>query len=250
MTPLNPDIPLIALIDRVALADEKALRELYELTSSKLYGVAVRVVTNRDWAEDVLQEAFINIWRIAGDYKSTLSPPMAWLALVIHFETSSVLFREAPIHLVQTPRNWPPLHPSVHKKSPNSNPVKGIHYPENRMIHVGSNNVDLGKPADFPSFGWDVAYGERRVDVPDFQASEFMITNGEMWEFVSDGGYRNEEYWCEDGWSWRKHRNLKWPFFWETAGPAVSSKMILHLQHKNPLISLSNLTFVTGITSI
>ena len=168
----------------------------------------------------------------------------------IHFETSSVLFREAPIHLVQTPRNWPPLHPSVHKKSPNSNPVKGIHYPENRMIHVGSNNVDLGKPADFPSFGWDVAYGERRVDVPDFQASEFMITNGEMWEFVSDGGYRNEEYWCEDGWSWRKHRNLKWPFFWETAGPAVSSKMILHLQHKNPLISLSNLTFVTGITSI
>ncbi len=83
MSTLNPDTTLIALIDRVALADEKALRELYELTSSKLYGVAVRVVTNREWAEDVLQEAFINIWRIAGDYKSTLSPPMAWMALVV-----------------------------------------------------------------------------------------------------------------------------------------------------------------------
>eukprot|EP01031_Cornospumella_fuschlensis_P040745 gene40745-49691_t len=79
MKPESPDTQLIALIDRVALADEAALRELYDMTSSKLYGVAVRVVTNREWAEDVLQEAFINIWRIAGDYKASLSPPMAWM---------------------------------------------------------------------------------------------------------------------------------------------------------------------------
>jgi RNA polymerase sigma factor (sigma-70 family) len=95
MTPLNPDTTLIALIDRVALADEKALRELYELTSSKLYGVAVRVVTNREWAEDVLQEAFINIWKIAGDYKATLSPPMAWMALVVRSRGLDFLRRRA-----------------------------------------------------------------------------------------------------------------------------------------------------------
>ena len=79
----SPDTQLIALIDRVALADESALKELYEMTSSKLYGVAVRVVTNKSWAEDVLQEAFINIWRIAGDYKASLSPPMAWMCLIV-----------------------------------------------------------------------------------------------------------------------------------------------------------------------
>lgn len=86
MTAMNaesPDTQLIALIDRVATADEAALRELYELTSSKLYGVAVRVVSNKSWAEDVLQEAFLNIWRIAGDYKASLSPPMAWLCLIV-----------------------------------------------------------------------------------------------------------------------------------------------------------------------
>ena len=77
------DTQLVALLDRVALADESALRELYELTSSRLYGVAVRVVSNRDWAEDVLQEAFLNIWRIAGDYKASLSPPMAWMGLIV-----------------------------------------------------------------------------------------------------------------------------------------------------------------------
>jgi RNA polymerase sigma factor (sigma-70 family) len=83
MTPENPDTQLIALLDRVALADETALRELYDLTSSKLYGVAVRVVSKREWAEDVLQEAYLNIWRIAQDYKATLSPPMAWMGLVV-----------------------------------------------------------------------------------------------------------------------------------------------------------------------
>ncbi len=95
MSTLNPDTTLIALIDRVALADEKALRELYEMTSSKLYGVAVRVVTNREWAEDVLQEAFINIWKIAGDYKATLSPPMAWMALVVRSRGLDFLRRRA-----------------------------------------------------------------------------------------------------------------------------------------------------------
>jgi RNA polymerase sigma-70 factor (ECF subfamily) len=93
--PIHPDTTLIALIDRVALADEKALRELYELTSSRLYGVAVRVVTNREWAEDVLQEAFINIWKIAGDYKATLSPPMAWMALVVRSRGLDFLRRRA-----------------------------------------------------------------------------------------------------------------------------------------------------------
>ena len=83
MKPESPDSQLIALLDRVALADESALKELYDLTSSKLYGVAVRVVSNREWAEDVLQEAYLNIWKIAGNYKATLSPPMAWMGLVV-----------------------------------------------------------------------------------------------------------------------------------------------------------------------
>ena len=92
MTMTNPDPELIALIERVGsrLQDparqhesELALRELYDLTSSKLYGLAVRVAGNREWAEDVLQEAFVTIWRSADSYKSTLSPPMAWMGLIV-----------------------------------------------------------------------------------------------------------------------------------------------------------------------
>jgi RNA polymerase sigma factor (sigma-70 family) len=91
----NPDTQLIALLDRVARADESALRELYDLTSSKLYGVALRVVSKREWAEDVLQEAYLNIWRIAQDYQATLSPPMAWMGLVVRSRGLDFLRRRA-----------------------------------------------------------------------------------------------------------------------------------------------------------
>ena len=83
MRPNLPDAQLIALLDRVAAKDQAALKALYECTSSRLYGLALRVVGRRDGAEDVLQEAFITIWRAAGDYRASLSPPMAWLGLVV-----------------------------------------------------------------------------------------------------------------------------------------------------------------------
>ena len=98
------DHQLIALIDRIAFsvgaggrhADcEAALRELYDLTSSKLYGVALRVVTNRDWAEDVLQDAYLNIWRIAADYRAALSPPMAWMGVIVRSRALDFLRRRA-----------------------------------------------------------------------------------------------------------------------------------------------------------
>jgi RNA polymerase sigma factor (sigma-70 family) len=77
------DVRLIALIDRVAVQDAAALRQLYDATSSKLYAVAMRVVGNTEHAEDVLQDAYLNIWRIAADYRASLSPPMAWMGVVV-----------------------------------------------------------------------------------------------------------------------------------------------------------------------
>lgn len=98
------DEQLIALMDRVAAravlagsqADaEAALRELYDLTSARLYGVALRVVTNREWAEDVLQETYLNIWRIAGDYRASLSPPLAWMGVIVRSRALDFLRRRA-----------------------------------------------------------------------------------------------------------------------------------------------------------
>jgi RNA polymerase sigma factor (sigma-70 family) len=97
-----PDPQLIDLIARVAerqvdparqRASEQALRDLYDLVSTKLYGLAVKVVSNREWAEDVLQEAFITIWRSAGDYRATLSPPLAWMGMIVRSRALDFLRR-------------------------------------------------------------------------------------------------------------------------------------------------------------
>ncbi|KQT13571.1 RNA polymerase sigma factor [Ramlibacter sp. Leaf400] len=92
------DTELVQLLDRIATRArpgdaEAALRSLYDLTSSKLYGVALRVVGNREWAEDVLQDAYLNIWRIAVDYRASLSPPMAWMGVIVRSRALDFLRR-------------------------------------------------------------------------------------------------------------------------------------------------------------
>ena len=87
------DAELMALIDRVGRRDETALRLLYERTSPKLFGLAMRVVRQREWAEDVLQEAFLTIWRLAADYRATLSPPLAWMGLIVRSRSLDLLRR-------------------------------------------------------------------------------------------------------------------------------------------------------------
>ncbi len=91
MPQLHSDSDLIALIDRVALRDEAALRSLYELTSPRLFGLAIRVMRRREAAEDVLQESFLTVWRTAPDYRASLSPPLAWLGLIVRSRSLDAL---------------------------------------------------------------------------------------------------------------------------------------------------------------
>jgi RNA polymerase sigma-70 factor, ECF subfamily len=79
---LTPDT-LADLLTRIQGSDPKALRSLYELTSAKLFGLALRIVVKREWAEEVLQDSYINVWRHAGDYQASVAAPMTWLAAIV-----------------------------------------------------------------------------------------------------------------------------------------------------------------------
>jgi RNA polymerase sigma-70 factor (ECF subfamily) len=89
---------LIDLIQRVAArgADaQAALKQIYDLSSGRMYGLALRVVRNSEWAEDVLQEAYLTVWRVAVDYRASLSPPMAWMGLIVRSRALDLLRRQA-----------------------------------------------------------------------------------------------------------------------------------------------------------
>lgn len=97
------DATLMALLDRIAAQDHAALKALYDLCAGKLYGLALRVVGQADAAEDVLQESFLSIWRSAADYRASLSPPMAWMGLIVRSRALDSLRRKVASrsHLTQ-----------------------------------------------------------------------------------------------------------------------------------------------------
>lgn len=136
----------------------------------------------------------------------------------IHLETSSVLISELPVELVSAPQNFPGYFPSVNFVSTQS-PAAGADYPVNNMISVPSTTVKLGRPETSPCFGWDNEYGYREFTLPEFNVSQYKVSNGEFLEFVKAGGYSQQEFWSTDGWKWRAFRNSKWPSHWVRKGP-------------------------------
>jgi 5-histidylcysteine sulfoxide synthase len=136
----------------------------------------------------------------------------------IHLETSSVLIRELPLRLVRKPSHWPQFM-SVQRPTHPSNPIAGEHYPNNSMEPISATGVAVGKPLAVDTFGWDNEYGSRELQVAAFEASRYLVCNGEYFRFIIDGGYRKQSYWSEDGWNWRSFRDIQYPTFW-----VVSSK--------------------------
>lgn len=66
--------------------------------------------------------------------------------------------------MVRKPEFWPDYHPSVSQPSSHV-PKQGSDYPANTLLDVQGSRVVLGKPADFPSFGWDNEYGVKAIEV-------------------------------------------------------------------------------------
>lgn len=63
----------------MAKGDRAALQDVYRRTAAKLYGVALRIFPDGDEADDVLQEAFVNIWQRAGSFDPARASPITWL---------------------------------------------------------------------------------------------------------------------------------------------------------------------------
>lgn len=81
MTPVKPD-PIAPMLAQVAAGDRVALQRLYDATAAKLFGVCLRILSDRDDAEDVLQEVYLTIWRRAGRFEPGRASAMTWLSTI------------------------------------------------------------------------------------------------------------------------------------------------------------------------
>ena len=87
------------LLSRSALGDRAAFARLYQATSSKLYGVALRILRREDWAEEVLQECYVNVWRHAPEYNASRAAPMTWMTSIVRNRCLDWLRRPNPLPL-------------------------------------------------------------------------------------------------------------------------------------------------------
>ena len=69
----------VALLKAIAAKDEAALTQLYDRYRVILFGLLMRILNNREEAEDVLQEVFLQVWRKAEDFDETRGRPFTWL---------------------------------------------------------------------------------------------------------------------------------------------------------------------------
>jgi len=76
----------------------------------------------------------------------------------------------------------------------------------------------LGKPTQFPTYGWDNEYGQREIEVAPFRVSRQLVSNYEFEQFVADGGYSERRWWSDAAWEWREKFGVTTPRFWERDG--------------------------------
>lgn len=72
-----------AAVQACARGERYALRALYERESRWLLGVARRIVRDQERAEDVLQDAFIQLWQHAASFDAGLGSARGWIYTLV-----------------------------------------------------------------------------------------------------------------------------------------------------------------------
>ena len=163
-----------------------------------------RVKAHRDATREIV-DRFIQEcnFQLPIDWNS----PM-WIVLMgieherIHLETSSILIRELPMEHVNSHPVW----------SQTCRDVGAA--PANELVPVVGGQVELGKSRTNPIYGWDNEYGYGCQDVKSFKASKYLVSNEEFAEFVQAGGYGQQKYWTDEGWSWIEFSEAEHPIYW------------------------------------
>lgn len=87
-TPVSADVRSVAglsqVLEAVAGGDEAAFATFYDHTVAAVYGIILRVVRDPSIAEEVTQEVYIELWRIAPRYDTDRGTPRSWATAIAH----------------------------------------------------------------------------------------------------------------------------------------------------------------------
>lgn len=70
------------ILSEIAAGSAAAFKELYALTSDTVYGFALSILKNSHDAEDIMQEAYVKIYKSADTYQKQ-GKPLAWILTIV-----------------------------------------------------------------------------------------------------------------------------------------------------------------------
>lgn len=134
---------------------------------------------------------------------------LAWIILMgceherIHIETSSVIMRMLPLNYLTAAEPW-----STCQRTGNA--------PNNELVAMKGRLIEFGRPIIDDTFGWDNEYGYDQLNINDFRASKYLVSNQEYLAFVEAKGYQQGDYWTDEGQQWLAFTKATMPHFWLT----------------------------------
>ena len=85
------DEKLTQLLRATAQGDAQAFKVLYDDASPRLHAVALTMMRDPGLAEDVLQDAFVQIWHRARDYHADRGSVFTWLTTIVRYRAIDLL---------------------------------------------------------------------------------------------------------------------------------------------------------------
>ena len=86
-----PSEKLKQLLGATAHGDAIAFKSLYDRTSPRLHAVALTIMRDSDLAEDVLQDAFVQVWHRASDFHADRGSVLTWLTTIVRYRAIDLL---------------------------------------------------------------------------------------------------------------------------------------------------------------
>ena len=94
---------LVWLLAAVAKGDQAAFERLYGATRAKLYGVLLRILGKPELADDVMQETYVKVWKMAGKFDPTIASPITWMVAVARNRAIDIVRKRPDVSVEDLP---------------------------------------------------------------------------------------------------------------------------------------------------
>ncbi len=94
---------LVWLLGAVATGDEAAFERLYLETRAKLYGVLLRILGRRALAEEVMQETYIKVWKMADQFDPAVASPITWMVAIARNRAIDIVRKRGETSIEEEP---------------------------------------------------------------------------------------------------------------------------------------------------